>query len=386
MRLTRKSPLIGYTHELLLETRAEIVVTFEGTTEFGNPFMARQSYTALEIHWGSKFKQCVGPPLPGNTRYVINIAMFHEVEPLAGMPKMSRGPLSEFVVKSAVRTVPYPLLASNTLVLSDAMLLSRDEKGDLALMFRVGDTYPMQNLNVTVKAHLYRWPAKIKSLKQIVHGIPQVDFEMHRLDLGYHTGEDRLCLWLPVVVKHVINDASPLRNWRRPGGRFRDASATILVEVEGYILCNSKNNMRGRMYSVSQDVRRDQAFVPLVSGPPLPGARPTVDWGRFHDTVPVASLVSRVKEQLSAAAQTNMHRLQQAQWLDVAKRAVAKNERIAPPELSSIALFPENDDANTFRIRASELRRRQQWERQQGEGPASGMVRMDTLEIGRLPD
>ncbi len=35
-----------------------------------------------------------------------------------------------------------------------------------------------------------------------------------------------------------------------------------------------------------------------------------------------------------------MHRLQQAQWLDVAKRAVAKNERIAPPELSSIALFP----------------------------------------------
>jgi Inward rectifier potassium channel C-terminal domain len=59
-----------------LQTRAEVVVTFVGTTEFGNPFMARQSYTALEIHWGSMFKQCVYPPKPGNTRYTIDIAKY----------------------------------------------------------------------------------------------------------------------------------------------------------------------------------------------------------------------------------------------------------------------------------------------------------------------
>jgi hypothetical protein len=36
------------------QVNAEIIVTFEGTTEFGNPFMARQSYLPTEIHWGAR--------------------------------------------------------------------------------------------------------------------------------------------------------------------------------------------------------------------------------------------------------------------------------------------------------------------------------------------
>ena len=40
---------------VLWQVNAEIIVTFEGTTEFGNPFMARQSYLPTEIHWGHKF-------------------------------------------------------------------------------------------------------------------------------------------------------------------------------------------------------------------------------------------------------------------------------------------------------------------------------------------
>lgn len=62
---------------------------------------------------------------------------FHEVEPAPGLPQgLLRGAMSELIVQSAIRTVPYPLLASNTLVLSDAMVLSPDENGDLALMIR----------------------------------------------------------------------------------------------------------------------------------------------------------------------------------------------------------------------------------------------------------
>jgi hypothetical protein len=72
---------------------------------------------------------------------------FHEVEPVPGLPKLMRGPLSEFIQQSAIRTVPYPLLASNTLVLSDVMVLSKDEKGDLALMFRCD----MQKIEATLR-------------------------------------------------------------------------------------------------------------------------------------------------------------------------------------------------------------------------------------------
>lgn len=59
------------------------------------------------------------------------------MQPAPGLPKgLARGAISELMVQSALRTVPYPLLGSNTLVLSDAMVLSPDENGDLALMFR----------------------------------------------------------------------------------------------------------------------------------------------------------------------------------------------------------------------------------------------------------
>ena len=54
---------------LAAQVHAEIIVTFEGTTEFGNPFMARQSYLPTEIHWGHKFVSIMGPPPPGQTRY-----------------------------------------------------------------------------------------------------------------------------------------------------------------------------------------------------------------------------------------------------------------------------------------------------------------------------
>lgn len=40
------------------------------------------------------------------------------------------------MVGKSLRTVPYPLLGENTLVLSDSMVLAKDENGQLALMFR----------------------------------------------------------------------------------------------------------------------------------------------------------------------------------------------------------------------------------------------------------
>ena len=45
-------------------------------------------------------------------------------------------PFLQLVVSRAIQTVPYPLLGENTLVLSDSMVLAKDEKGNLALMFR----------------------------------------------------------------------------------------------------------------------------------------------------------------------------------------------------------------------------------------------------------
>ena len=56
-----------------MEVDAEVIVTFEGTTEMGNPFMARQSYLPSEILWGHQFCSIIRKPKPPNTHYVIDI-------------------------------------------------------------------------------------------------------------------------------------------------------------------------------------------------------------------------------------------------------------------------------------------------------------------------
>ena len=62
-----------------MQVNAEIVVTFEGTTEFGNPFMARQSYLMDEIMWGHQFTQIIHPPETDDTKCRIDFSRYHVV-------------------------------------------------------------------------------------------------------------------------------------------------------------------------------------------------------------------------------------------------------------------------------------------------------------------
>ena len=57
------------------------------------------------------------------------------------------------------------------------------------------------------------------------------DYSVEQLEVGYETGADRLLLWLPMVVTHIIDDNSPLSNWRDPETVLSDSDATIVVVV-----------------------------------------------------------------------------------------------------------------------------------------------------------
>jgi hypothetical protein len=122
----------------------------------GNPFMTRRSYIPEEIFWGYQFKNVVKVP-SGAEPYVVDLNSFHGIEPHKGLPEMPKDELSQFVVNRAKRTVPYPLLGDNTLVLSDVLCVCPNERGNLCVYCRVGDTYPNQMLEITAKMYLYRW-------------------------------------------------------------------------------------------------------------------------------------------------------------------------------------------------------------------------------------
>lgn len=60
----------------------------------------------------------------------------HDVEPLEGLEMLPPAQLSRLVAAKALRTVPYPLLGENTLVISDSIVLAPDDNGQLALLVR----------------------------------------------------------------------------------------------------------------------------------------------------------------------------------------------------------------------------------------------------------
>ncbi|KAL3154506.1 hypothetical protein ABBQ32_013968 [Trebouxia sp. C0010 RCD-2024] len=278
--IDERSPLCGHTYMSLKSVNAEIVVTFEGTTEFGNPFMARQSYLMDEIMWGHQFTQIIHPPETDDTKYRIDFSRFHDTLPQEGLDELkSQEDRCMRVLRPDVTTVPYPLLGENTLVISDSLVLSPGPGGKPQLQVRIGDTYPNQHVEITVRIYIYRW------ITTDVSGIPQ-DYSVEQLEVGYETGADRLLLWLPMVVTHVIDDTSPLANWRDLDTVLNDSDATIVVVVEGYMYSMGTNRMRMRMFHTQSDVHPNHIFCPVVTAPSSSADyKPRVDWSKFHEVI-----------------------------------------------------------------------------------------------------
>ncbi|KXZ54470.1 hypothetical protein GPECTOR_4g535 [Gonium pectorale] len=296
------SPLFGHNLLSLEAVGAEVVVTFEASTELGDTFMARQSYLPSEIHWGHTFANIVRPAQPGETQHEVDLSRFHDVEPQPGIGDEMTQPhrLSRKVVAGggSGNVVPGRLLTENTLVLSeDAVVSCRN--GRPYLMFRLGDTFPGQVLDVQVTAHLYRWQAVHTQEGELL------PYEEHPLELEPPT----LLLRYPVTLLHELDPArSPVAHWASQKGMRQDADAEVVVVARGTLYSRQQVITRTRVYSVLGDIKWGHAFLPVVvpgTAAAAPGASSklgaTVDWGHFHATTPIH--MPAVSSQLSPLAQ-----------------------------------------------------------------------------------
>lgn len=68
---------------------AEVIVTFEGTSENGAQFMSRQSYLSSEIHWGYVFVDIVHHAKEGETKHTVDIARQAITMPCTGGAKFA---------------------------------------------------------------------------------------------------------------------------------------------------------------------------------------------------------------------------------------------------------------------------------------------------------
>ena len=60
---------------------------------------------------------------------------FHEIQPQKGLKMLPPGPSSRKIVSATPKSVPYPVLQENTLVLSNSLVVAK-RNGKLSLMFR----------------------------------------------------------------------------------------------------------------------------------------------------------------------------------------------------------------------------------------------------------
>ena len=86
------------------------------------------------------------------------------------------------------------------------------------------------------------------------------DYSVTPLDIGQRVGGERLLLWLPMTITHVIDENSPLYNWKDLNQASQDFDATIVVWVSspwggGGLVPQEAGGGRGCTESPSDDLR-----------------------------------------------------------------------------------------------------------------------------------
>jgi len=89
------------------------------------------------------------------------------------------------------------------------------------------------------------------------------DYSVQPLDIGFASGEDRLLLWLPMTITHVIHDHSPLSNWKTPEDALKDADATIVVLVSQSIKQSITFLVLGTQQGGQQTTNENQHILAL---------------------------------------------------------------------------------------------------------------------------
>ncbi|WIA36749.1 hypothetical protein OEZ86_008018 [Tetradesmus obliquus] len=313
--IDERSPLYGHTSESLEAVGAEIVVTFEGTSELGDSFMSRQSYLPSEVHWGCTFVNIIQQAGQGHTQHSINLSRFHDVEPQPGLALMPPHRLSRAVVLGGARRIPRPRLGENTLLLADELVVTQGADGRWFVAVRVGDAYPSQMCCASVTMFIYRYSStsggpSTAAAAAAADGAAAAAFcqtqtySHQELPLTRHLWSDAaspqqqqqqqqcadgvvataassaaaaamtraksgvsVLLRYPVVVGHEIGPDSPLKDWITPDGMLQDADAEIVVVASATQYITSHLAMRSKVYSVLGSIRWGHCYAPCVVPP-----------------------------------------------------------------------------------------------------------------------
>ncbi len=131
--------------------------------------------------------------------------------------------MDAFLLGLIFTKITRPRNRRKTILFSQKAVLCQDEAGTHCLEFRIGNLRKSQIAECHVRLMLY-WNRK--------YGERQI-FEQHDLQCGYENGTDRLVLLTPVIVRHRIDQSSPL--WEISPVNIGEEELEVVVVLEGVV-------------------------------------------------------------------------------------------------------------------------------------------------------
>ncbi|KAM6106606.1 G protein-activated inward rectifier potassium channel 3 [Pterocles gutturalis] len=200
--------------------------------------------------------------------------------------------VNAFMVGCMFVKISQPNKRAETLVFSShAVVALRDER--LCLMFRVGDLRDSHIVEASIRAKLIR-------SKQTREG-EFIPLDQTDLSVGFETGDDRLFLVSPLVISHEIDERSPF--WDVSRHQLEKDDFEIVVILEGMVEATGMT-CQARSSYLADEVLWGHRFAPLLS---LEEGFYAVDYGGFHQTLPVPTPPASARQLAAAAARRQAH-------------------------------------------------------------------------------
>ncbi|XP_010006895.1 PREDICTED: sodium/potassium-transporting ATPase subunit alpha-2 [Chaetura pelagica] len=201
--------------------------------------------------------------------------------------------VNAFMVGCMFVKISQPNKRAETLVFSSHAVVSlRDDR--LCLMFRVGDLRDSHIVEASIRAKL------IKS-KQTQEG-EFIPLDQTDLSVGFETGDDRLFLVSPLIISHEIDERSPF--WDVSRHQLEKDDFEIVVILEGMVEATGMT-CQARSSYLADEVLWGHRFAPLLS---LEEGFYQVDYGGFHQTLPVPTPATSARQLATAAARRQVGR------------------------------------------------------------------------------
>ncbi len=179
--------------------------------------------------------------------------------------------IDSFLIGLVFAKLTKPSNRRQTILFSNSAVLF-EEDGERYLEFRVADIRSSQLVEAHVRVTLYWFREG--------HSSDEKTLKTYDLQVGYETGEDRLILLMPVLVRHHITPNSPLYSITKENILFQDLEMVVALEA---IVESTGLTLQALWSYTEREVMFDYCFKPMIYRQNIKDHSLEIDYGMLSE-------------------------------------------------------------------------------------------------------